>query len=163
MHLTGSQLENDIVIYLLPGLPVKLISPAGRYEMFRRRGIFSISRGLANVWFGIHSFQTVPHYGWKQVGPPVIRSGDRGPTELCGSDIDGWDIMIINVKLKVFLGALMIRSLRVFEISLTTCKICGNNSAEKLISEPVLKVLHYNGIYGVVWGGTGKYRWIIWW
>lgn len=60
MHLTGSQLENDFVIYLLPGLPVKLISPAGRYEMFRRRGIFSISRGLANVWFGIHSFQTVP-------------------------------------------------------------------------------------------------------
>lgn len=60
MHLTGSQLENDIVIYMLPGLPVKLISPAGRYEMFRRRGIFSISRGLANVWFGIHSFQTVP-------------------------------------------------------------------------------------------------------
>lgn len=57
--------------------------------------------------------------------------------------------MIINVKLKVFLGALMIRSLRVFEINLTTCKICGNNSAEKLISEPVLKVLHYNGIYGV--------------
>lgn len=56
MHLTGSQLENDFVIYLLPGLPVKLISPAGRYEMFRRRGIFSISRGLANVWFGIHSF-----------------------------------------------------------------------------------------------------------
>lgn len=43
----------------------------------------------------------------------------------------------------------MIRSLRVFEISLTTCKICGNNSAEKLISEPVLKVLRYNGIYGV--------------
>lgn len=60
MHLTGSQLENDFVIYLLPGLPVKLISPAGRYEMFRRRGIFSISSGLANVWFGIHSFQTVP-------------------------------------------------------------------------------------------------------
>lgn len=43
----------------------------------------------------------------------------------------------------------MIRSLRVFEISLTTCKICENNSAEKLISEPVFKVLHYNGIYGV--------------
>lgn len=162
MHLTGSQLENDIVIYLLPGLPVKLISPAGRYEMFRRRGIFSISRGLAYVWFGIHSFQTVP-LRLEAVGPPVIRSGDRGPTELCGSDIDGWDIMIINVKLKVFLGALMIRSLRVFEISLTTCKICGNNSAEKLISEPVLKVLHYNGIYGVFWEGTGKYRWIIWW
>lgn len=162
MHLTGSQLENDIVIYMLPGLPVKLISPAGRYEMFRRRGIFSISRGLANVWFGIHSFQTVP-LRLEASRTPVIRSGDRGPTELCGSDIDGWDIMIINVKLKVFLGALMIRSLRVFEISLTTCKICGNNSAEKLISEPVLKVLHYNGIYGVFWGGTGKYRWIIWW
>lgn len=57
--------------------------------------------------------------------------------------------MIVNVKLKVFLGALMIRSLRVFEISFTTCKICGNNSAEKLISDPVLKVLHYTGIYGV--------------
>lgn len=56
--------------------------------------------------------------------------------------------MIINVKLKVLLGALMIRSLRVFEISLTTCKICGNNSAEKLISEPVLKVLHYSILRG---------------
>lgn len=62
--------------------------------------------------------------------------------------------MIINVKLKVFLGALMIRSLRVFEISLTTCKICENNSAEKLISEPVLKVLHYLMVSTVYFEGA---------
>lgn len=45
MHLTGSQLENDIVIYLLPGLPVKLISPAGRYELFRRGEYFPLAGG----------------------------------------------------------------------------------------------------------------------
>lgn len=162
MHLTGSQLENDIVIYMLPGLPVKLISPAGRYGMFRRRGIFSISRGLANVWFGIHSFQTVP----------LRLEASRTPCNTLRRQRTNRIMWVrhrwmrhndYKREIKIFLGALMIRSLRVFEISLTTCKICGNNSAEKLISEPVLKVLHYNGIYGVFWGGTGKYRWIIWW
>lgn len=148
MHLTGSQLENDIVIYMLPGLPVKLISPAGRYGMFRRRGIFSISRGLANVWFGIHSFQTVP----------LRLEASRTPCNTLRRQRTNRIMWVrhrwmrhndYKREIKIFLGALMIRSLRVFEISLTTCKICGNNSAEKLISEPVLKVLHYNGIYGV--------------
>lgn len=57
--------------------------------------------------------------------------------------------MIINVKLKVFFGVLMIWLFCVFEISFIICKICGNNSIEKFILEFVLKVLYYNGIYSV--------------
>lgn len=64
--------------------------------------------------------------------------------------------MIINVKLKVFLGALMIRSLRVFEISLITCKIYGNNSAEKLISDPVFESVALHWYLRCILRGHGK-------
>lgn len=52
-------------------------------------------------------------------------------------------------EIKIFFGVLMIWLFCVFEISFIICKICGNNSVEKFILEFVLKVLCYNGIYGV--------------
>lgn len=62
--------------------------------------------------------------------------------------------MIINVKLKVFFGVLMIWLFCVFEISFIICKICGNNSVEKFILEFVLKVLYYLMVFMVYFEGV---------
>lgn len=96
------------------------------------------------------------HYGWRQVGPPVIRSGDRGPAELCGSDIDGWDIMIVNVKLKVFLGALMIRSLRVFEISFNYMYDMWKQQCRKTYIRPCFESVTLHWYLRCILRGHGK-------